>query len=152
MKGVFKMARHYNKKKRKKKKKDSMYLEKYFTGTVNTQWESIIADIECLIKDIDKSDEKARKKKRNTASYKSLQPTKKQVKVRKTVIELFQDSTFLESILYALTHARGFIQLIARLFCLLIVTLLSIDFIRMLVPDKLMIVINNLYEMARNCK
>ena len=146
------MARHYNKKQKKKKKKNDKYLEKYFTGTVNTQWESIVADIECLVKDINKTDKKARKKRRNTASFTSLQPTRKQVKVRKTVIELFQDSTFLESILYALTHARGFIQLIARLFCLLVVTLFSIDFIRMLVPDKLMIVINNVYEMARNCK
>lgn len=142
-----------NKNKKKKNKKD--YREKYFENKLVTEWEILKEDMEKMSKKLKKADAKAARARilaEEEASNKGKvvfhTPTNAQIKVRKNIIQLFKDSNFLESIAYIISNSKSFVKVIAKLFCVLVVTLFSVDNIKKLIPIKLLDKIDNLFNLA----
>lgn len=150
-------------KKKKKKKKDgkkgkkknknksiesTINLDKYFKHTLNSQWEEVIKDIKKMTKKLNKVDKMNGLHNPKGDKIKFYKPSTDSLKIRKGLIDAFKDGRFLNSIIYALTHAGSLISLIGKVFCILIVTLFSIDGIKRLVSPATMNMIDKAYTLA----
>ena len=136
-----------SKKKKNKKKKDD-YKEKYFNDTIITQWDIIKEDMEKMQKKLNKADGKEFNKKNSTKITFKTCNKKKQIRVRKDIIKLFRDSSFLDSVMYIITNTKSMVKIISKMFCMLVVSLMSIDKIRNLIPKELISKIDAVFNLA----
>lgn len=134
------------KKNKKKGNKKGEKMEKIFNINLNNQWEDILDNIESMNKEIEKADKKNKIKKSDKIEF--YVPSKESIKVRENCIKMFKNTKFIDSVIYALTHAGSYIKLIARAFCVLIVALLSFEGVRKHIPELLMSKLSQAYTFA----
>lgn len=135
----------------KKKKKKSISLLEEMDKTMNSTHQDLLEEIEAFQIRLNIADQKARKmikkkkykKKHPNHTYQDCQKI-----VRQEVLEDMQGTNFLDRVRSILTDLVPIVTIIARLVASLILSILSIDSVKLYIKPELLEKMNKVYKMC----
>lgn len=148
----------YNEPKKKKKKKKNKKgkksvkndMDNYFKHMLNEQWNDAMSDIENMSNKMKKADSSSAIYKKQTGKIEFIHPDSKSTTIRKEIADSLKDGKFIKSISSILSNGGSMVVLFAKVFCLFIVSLLSIDSIKKYISPTILSMINSVYTVALN--
>lgn len=137
-------------KKKKKKKEKSISILNEVDKTMGKTYDNIIQEIEDMQMQLYIADQKARKKakKKMRKDPNYFSNSEERMKARKEVIESMEGKNFLERIEKTLKEVAPIIVVISRLVASLILSILSLDIVKINIKPETLNRLKNVYQLA----
>ena len=141
-------------KKKKKKKQKSISILNEVDKTMGKTYDNIIQEIEDMQLQLYIADQKARKKakKKMRKDPNYFKNSEERMKARREVIETMEGKNFFDRIEKVLKDIAPIVVLISRLVASLILSILSLDVVKMNIKPETLGKMKNVYQLAVSVK